>query len=77
MLENLFKQRGHQIKDIKMSGPNMTQWGEQMGGYLNLWHAITLILEEHAIGAKSALIDSGDVRNNFDFGQDVASNAQG
>lgn len=42
---------------------------------MNLWHGITLILEEHATGAKSALIDSGDVLNNF--GQYVTSNAQG
>ena len=55
----------------------MIEWGEHLGEYLNLWHWITLILEEHATGAKTALIDSGDIPNNFDFGQDVATNAQG
>ena len=45
MLENLFKQRGHQIKDIHISGPRMVEWGDYMHDYLNLWHWITLILQ--------------------------------
>ena len=32
--------------------------------------------QEHATGAKSAVIDAGDVPNNYDFANDVATNAQ-